>query len=346
MINGIQQVGIGTPSVHDSFKWYRRNFGFDVPVFDEAAEAPLMTQYTGDKVQSRHAILAMNLNGGGGMEIWQYTSRKPEVQTPFSLTQLGLLVTRIKCTNADAAKQSLASYEPGNVAKDPCGKQSFSVKDPFGNHFIVAESDYWYQKKNSHFGGIEGIVIGVSDMEKSIAFYRDVLKIDKVLSDKEEVFADFAGLPGGEQKFRRVRLAPTKRHHGAFSKVFGDFYIELIQVTSTENAGHNMKDRFWGDQGFIHLCFDVNEMDTIKKRAEECGNPFTIDTGESFSMGQAAGRFAYIEDPDGTLIELVETHKITVAKKLGWRLRLSESRKNKPLPNIVFSIIGRTRVKD
>ncbi len=67
MINGIQQMGIGTTDVRKSFNWYRRNFGFDVPVFDEAAEAPLMTQYTGGKVHARHAILAMNLNGGGGM---------------------------------------------------------------------------------------------------------------------------------------------------------------------------------------------------------------------------------------------------------------------------------------
>ena len=346
MLNGIQQVGIGTPNVHESFKWYRRNFGFDVPVFDEAAEAPFMTQYTGEKVQSRHAILAMNLNGGGGMEIWQYTSREPETQTPFSLLQLGLLVTRIKCENALEGRNKLIENNPSEVKNDPLGKPSFSLTDPFRNRFIVAESDNWYQHKNSTFGGIEGIVIGVSDMEKSLKFYRDVLQIDDVLFDEERVFEDFAGLEGGDQTFRRVRLAPSKRNTGAFSKVFGAFYVELVEAKSTPNTGHNMKDRFWGDQGFIHLCFDVNQMDTIKKRADDLNNSFTIDTGDSFSMGEAAGRFAYLEDPDGTLIELVETHKITVAKKLGWRLNLSESRKRKPLPDFVFKVIGMTRVKD
>jgi len=114
MINGIQQVGIGTPDVHASFKWYRKHFGFDVPVFDEAAEAPLMTQYTGNKVQSRHAILAMNLNGGGGMEIWQYTSRKPTEQPEFSLKRPGLLVVRIKCENAEHGRSQLKPMSSRN----------------------------------------------------------------------------------------------------------------------------------------------------------------------------------------------------------------------------------------
>lgn len=346
MINGIQQIGIGTPDVQASFKWYRKYFGFDVPVFNEAAEAPLMTQYTGDKVQSRHAILAMNLHGGGGMEIWQYTSRKPAAQPDFSLKRTGLLVTRIKCDNISLAHGKLLGHSPGNLTKDPVGKPAFSVIDPYGNPFIVAESDSWYKRKKGVFGGIEGIVIGVSDMEKALSFYKGVLEIDSVISDKVGVFEDFAALNDGDQTYRRVRLAPSKRHTGAFSKVFGDFFIELIQVTSEPSIAHNMKDRLWGDQGFIHLCFDVNGMNAIKARAEKMNNAFTIDAGESFSMGDAAGRFAYIEDPDGTLIELVETDKITISKKLGWRITLSDARKKRPLPDLLFKVIGMSRVKD
>ena len=41
-------------------------------------------------------------------------------------------------------------------------------------------------------------------------------------------------------------------------------------------------------------------------------------------MGEAAGHFAYIEDPDGTLIEFVETLKIPIIKKLGWYINLEK----------------------
>ena len=57
-IAGIQQVGVGIPNVHESFKWYAKHFGMDIPIFEEAAEANLMLPYTGGKPHMRHAILA------------------------------------------------------------------------------------------------------------------------------------------------------------------------------------------------------------------------------------------------------------------------------------------------
>ena len=81
VISGIQQVGIGVVNADEAFKWYKDIFGFDIQVFAEAAEAKLMTLYTGGQVHSRYAILALNLQGGGGLEIWQYTSRKPQPST-------------------------------------------------------------------------------------------------------------------------------------------------------------------------------------------------------------------------------------------------------------------------
>ncbi len=346
MINGIQQMGIGTTDVHKSFKWYRRNFGFDVPVFDEAAEAPLMTQYTGGKVQSRHAILAMNLNGGGGMEIWQFTSRRSADQHPFSLLSNGLLVTKIKCRDAKLGHESVEANATSSVVTDLAGNKCFSVTDPFGNPFIASETDHWYQKKHSLFGGIEGVIIGVSDMEKSLKFYREVLEIDTIVYDKEAVFEDLKGLTDGDKKYRRIRLEPSNRNTGAFSEVFGAFHVELLQPTEEASSKHNLDGRYWGDQGYIHLCFDVNQMDDIKERAQAMDNPFTVDSGDSFNMGEAAGRFAYLEDPDGSLIELVETDKITVSKKLNWLLTLSKKRKKKPLPRWLFSVMAFNRVKD
>ena len=79
LISAVQQVGIGVSNVTEAWQWYRRVMGFDVPVFNDEAEAKLMVNYTGGKVQSRHAVMALNMAGGGGLEIWQFTSRTPEV---------------------------------------------------------------------------------------------------------------------------------------------------------------------------------------------------------------------------------------------------------------------------
>jgi len=77
IISGIQQMGIGVMNVEEAWKWYIDQFGMDCCVFDDNAAAKLMLPYTGGLPRNKHAILAMNLQSGGGFEIWQYTEREP-----------------------------------------------------------------------------------------------------------------------------------------------------------------------------------------------------------------------------------------------------------------------------
>ena len=69
IISGIQQLGVGNTNVQETFAWYRKAFGTDVKIFEEAAMAELMLPYTANKPHARHAILAISMNGGGGFEI-------------------------------------------------------------------------------------------------------------------------------------------------------------------------------------------------------------------------------------------------------------------------------------
>ena len=97
IICGIQQMGIGVPNVENSWAWYRKNFGVNVKIFEEAAEAPLMTKYTGGKVHSRTATLALSMDGGGGFEIWQFTSRDTEkANFTIKLGDYGMIACKIK----------------------------------------------------------------------------------------------------------------------------------------------------------------------------------------------------------------------------------------------------------
>jgi hypothetical protein len=106
------------------------------------------------------------------------------------------------------------------------------------------------------------------------------------------------------------------------------------------------ENRFWGDWGFIHLCFDVQGMDQLQKECESAGFPFTVDSSDTFDMGEAGGRFSYIEDPDGTWIEFVETHKVPILKKIGWYIHLKNRKPGKSLPRFILKMMGLNRVKD
>ncbi len=347
-IAGIQQVGIGIPNVHEAFKWYAQHFGMDIPIFEEAAEANLMLPYTGGKPHQRHAILAINMKGGGGFEIWQYTSRTPQAPTfEIQLGDLGFLCTRMKSSDVKASYEFLKSKKVNLVTeltKDAGGNDTFYLRDPWNNLFQVVHSNSWFGKGLQLTGGPSGVMIGVNDIEKSKKFYSEILGYDTVVYDKEGAFDDFKKITGEENKYRRVLLKHSKPRVGAFSKLLGESEIELVKVID-RTPRKIFENRFWGDRGFIHLCFDITNQQAMKKLCAEKGHPFTVDSGEKFDMGEAAGHFSYIEDPDGALIEFVETKKIPIMKKLGWYLDLRKRDALKPLPNWMLKALTFNRAK-
>lgn len=349
VISGIQQIGIGIPDVHKAFDWYRKHFGMNIKVFEEAADAALMLPYTQNEVRSRHAILALNLQSGGGFEIWQYTSRTPQLPDfDIAFGDTGLNACKIRTYNV---KETFSDFKEkgvkilGGLTKDPEGKPTFYLEDPFGNVFQMVQSDYKFKDTGSPTAGPMGCSIGVTDIEKARKLYTEILGYDTVIYDKTEKFEDLSGVNGGEEKFRRVLLRHKKPRSGSFSRMMGPSEIELIQVLN-KTPKKIFAGRDWGDRGYIHLCFDINGMDELKALCESKGFPFTVDSANSFDMGEAAGRFSYIEDPDGSLIEFVETHKLPIMKKLGWYKNLKNRDPKKPLPDWMLKAMWYTRVKD
>lgn len=348
-IAGIQQIGIGVPNVHEAFTWYRQNFGMDIPIFEEAAEANLMLPYTGGKPHQRHAILAINMKGGGGFEIWQYTSRVPQLPTfNIELGDLGFYCTKMKTSDVKKSFDFLKSKNANIISPlttDAVGNPTFYLRDPWNNLFQVVKADSWFGEGVQLTGGPVGSVIGVSDIERSKKFYGDILGYDTVVYDKEGVFEDYKNLPSGSGKVRRVLLKHSKPRVGAFSKLLGESEIELVKVYD-RTPRKIFENRFWGDQGFIHMCFDITNQSAMKKLCAEKGYPYTVDSGEKFDMGEAAGHFSYIEDPDGALIEFVETKKIPIMKKFGWYLDLRKRDALKPLPDWMLKALKFNRVKN
>jgi len=349
IISGIQQIGIGVTDVHTAWKWYRQNLGFDIKMFEEAAEANLMLPYTNNKPQKRHAILALNMKGGGGLEIWEYTSRTPQGPSfDVELGDLGIFINKIKTEDIKRAYAQLRSNDVNilsEISPKPNGDSHFYIKDPWDNIIEIEESNEWTLKMNKLFGGNSGVVLGVRDIEKSMLFYSKILGYDQVIYDETGIFQDFKNLPGDKNKVRRVLLKHSQKREGAFSKLLGPSSIELICRLDGEPK-KIYQDRLWGDLGYIHLCFDITGMELLKQECESLGHPFTVDSANSFDMGEAAGHFSYIEDPDGTLIEFVETHKIPIFKKISWYLDLRKRDRAKALPQWFFQIINLTRTKN
>jgi catechol 2,3-dioxygenase-like lactoylglutathione lyase family enzyme len=232
------------------------------------------------------------------------------------------------------------------------------LRDPWGNLLQVVRGSDWFadgdwveaarrrmglgSRVAALTGGLSGCLIGVSDIERALPVYRDLLGFDRVVYDERGVFDDLAGLPGGDRPLRRVLLGHSTPRQGALSALLGSGQLELV-MSEARPGRPIFANRFWGDLGFIHLCFDVWDMDGWQARCAAAGFPFTIDSASSFDIGNASGRFAYFEDPDGTLIELVETHRLPVLKRLGLYVDLRRRDPARPLPTLLLKALGLTR---
>lgn len=338
IICGIQQVGIGVENVEQSWKWYRDNLGFDVKVFGDVGVAERMLPYTGGKPQPRYAILVLNLTGGGGFEVWEPRERKLNYpENEFLLGDFGISVCKVKSSDVDGAYTMLKSRGVDMVTPvgvSSCGLKHFYIRDPWNNLFEIEEDSYIFLKEKKSTGGVNGVVLGVSDMDKSIGYYGKLLGYDIVKSDVTGVFEDWKGLPGSEGSFRRVVLESSAPLQGPLCEVLGTSHIELVQALDRVPL-KIYEGRLWGDPGFIHLCFDIKGMEAVRTDAKALGYDFVCDSGVDFDMGEANGHFTYVEDPDGTLIEFVETFKFPLIKKLGISISLSHRDPVKPLPRLI-----------
>ena len=347
-ITGIQQIGIGVSDPDEAFDWYRKNMGMDIKVFDEKITDDIKLPYTEGEPVEKRAILAFNLQSGGGIEIWRHSVRPPKTKCKEArLGDIGIYIAKMKTIDIDFTYDSFKQKGINLISEvvlTPAGIKEFYMTDPYGNIFQYVEEREYFAKTNFHAGGVYGAVIGVSDIDKSLVIYQNILEYDAIVYDKTGTFEDFKNLEGGDSKFRRVLLKHSKSRTGSFSPMFGPTEIELIQ--NIDHKGENLYDKdIWGDKGFIHLCFDVIGIKKLNKKVIFNGFPITVDSADSFDLGKAEGHFVYISDPDNIPLEFVETHKIPIIKTLGWYINIKNRNPEKSLPDWIIKMMSLKRVK-
>lgn len=134
--------------------------------------------------------------------------------------------------------------------------------------------------------------ICVSDVEASLAFYRDALGFE--LASELEV----KGEPSDTLlRLRDVALRAVYLRRDGLT-------IELLHYASPGHVGDGAP-RAMNALGLTHLSFRVPDLDAIVSDLEERGFPVLKDTRVDNPALHA--RVVFATDPDGTLVELVET---------------------------------------
>ena len=145
----------------------------------------------------------------------------------------------------------------------------------------------------SRIVGADHTGITVSNLERSLAFWRDVLgfEFSHAAHQKGELAQEITGIEGAE-----IKLAVLKAP--------GGHKIELLEyLAPAERKRANLRPC---DVGSVHVALLVQDLKTVLERVarsdwKAAGKPQRLQSGPN-----AGKRVVYVRDPDGTTIELME----------------------------------------
>jgi catechol 2,3-dioxygenase-like lactoylglutathione lyase family enzyme len=134
----------------------------------------------------------------------------------------------------------------------------------------------------------------VSDLERSVAFYRDLLGCDVIATQEKEggYLAAIVGYPEAHVRMAHLRLPD------------GEHVVELFQYVAPAGTRAEVEPR---NVGASHLCFLVDDLPALYERLREHGvdsfvsPPVEVDTGIN-----TGGLALYLRDPDGITVELFQ----------------------------------------
>jgi RimJ/RimL family protein N-acetyltransferase len=143
--------------------------------------------------------------------------------------------------------------------------------------------------------GIDHVGITVSDLDRSLGFYRDLLGLT-VLDRVTEDDADLAAIVGLEQV--EVSIADVAAGDGRI--------LELLHFRTPPGAPLRQSNR---DPGSVHIALAVDDLEATLARLAAAGveqlssRPVTVRAPGTSWDGCAC---VYVRDPDGAFVELIQ----------------------------------------
>ena len=135
--------------------------------------------------------------------------------------------------------------------------------------------------------------ITVSNVERSLAFWRDVLgfELSHTTHQSSKMAGEITGVAGAEIKIAVVK-AP------------GGHKVELLEYLAPPDR--KRVDLRPCDVGSVHIALTVDDLEAVLQKIgasgwKAAGKPQTLTTGPN-----AGKRVVYVYDPDGTTIEFME----------------------------------------
>jgi catechol 2,3-dioxygenase-like lactoylglutathione lyase family enzyme len=300
-VNGIDHIGIGVKDQEAMKSFYKNVLGFD-KVFGEMPEEdhPPIHALLRTAPTVLSAVQLGHRAGGIAVALFHKTIPAPRaIRKDFrygdiGLTKIAISVSDLEQTHRDLRKSVNFCSEPKSVAIPGWGEHRFVYcRDPEGNLIEFVSGT----PIAGRFGldRVAWIGIGVTDLERSKAFYREHLEFDVVVIENHETYSglvdEISGSPG-----TRVRscLLANSRSSGM---------IELFEVL--DPRGRSMPfGAQWGDFGYLQVCLYGDDLHPMTTHCEKAGIDF-LTPPQIIDDPEHPGAFMYISDSDGIPVEFV-----------------------------------------
>ncbi len=136
----------------------------------------------------------------------------------------------------------------------------------------------------------------VSDMDQSLAFYRDLLGFELVYDRLRdgEIYEQLTGFPGVRLRIALLQDAGT------------DHRLELVQYLNPPTEKAELKNNF---VGAANVCYFVEDLQQEYDRLMKAGVRFESPPIDFVREGKSLGKILYMYDPDGITVCLFEQHE-------------------------------------
>jgi catechol 2,3-dioxygenase-like lactoylglutathione lyase family enzyme len=271
-ILGIDHVGLGVRDMKRMASFYADRFGLEIIASMPEGDHPAIRGLLRSPTAVHSSSLLASRAGGLTLALFQQVDPPPRpIRADHRYGDVGVAKLRFFVADVNSSRY---------------------MSDPEGNLIELVNAP---KQPNGDAPVLSSVGVAVTDLDRSLAFYHDVLGLDTMLQTPNEHFStlldEVTGHPGATA---RSCVLGSSKGRGA---------LELVEVTKPRGRSIPFGTQ-WGDFGYLQLCLyaTAGERLAAQVAAEKLDVILPLQTIDDPDF---PGQFMYLRDPDGIPVEVL-----------------------------------------
>jgi len=307
MFQGIDHVGVGVGDMDAALDFYGRRLGFTEVLFDHSGPLPGLEELTHRPRRAARTVMLRSSHptklGSGCIKLVQVLDGDgpPPMPAAQQYGEVGICEVCVHTRHTEAVYRLLVDekgcpplMEPVSAVLDPHGVSCdvAYLADPSRGKVELIE---WTGRGAAPAGaprleGVNHVAFGVADMDATKEFYAGMGFVD-LLFESHGFFDAMAPWYSGALPDQHMILVQHARGAG----------IEPVRLTPQAADARGE----WGHLGPMEFAVGVSNLDKAVERLRDSGVQFLCDP-QSIDVGTGEWKYAYLQEPDGNYVSLVE----------------------------------------